>query len=218
MEYAVDLEPIAQAWSGHGYLMIGLPSRGQKGVLTQPLQCLPVYLSPLVAPSSVSAEVINLAIGRPYQRLNVRFRLGPEAEQTIHIPARKRSAVRRVALVSAFSFGSIRQDEPVCRMTFHSEDGDAASYMIRSGVTTARADHDFYPPELSNHEKITVLESVDADYRNIEDRPFKKHNYLAFFPLPEDFGPPKRIDFVSVNEYVFEVHEVLLVEDAEKGD
>lgn len=208
--YALDLPTIARRFNGDTALTVCLVSRGRAGVEPVPLMRLSVYVSPIAERGRTSRAALETAFGKDIKSLDASFRLGRGAEMVLPVAPDVAIAAGAIGIVSAFSYGSVKQDQPVCEVLGQDDRGQVRTWNLLSGVDTARTDYDVNP-EGMNHLSVAEVESWEADYLNVHDRPFQKRSYKCVIRLPKDFGRLTTLTFRSVNPYIFEVFDVVLV-------
>lgn len=210
--FELSLAPVAAMISGDSVLVLSLFPRLQASTAPVPLQNVPLYLSPSVRPGRVSARSLDVLINGDYHDLSVSFRLGRGASLTIQLPEQTRGPATAIAVVSSVSYGSVQQDEPVCEIVAKSLGANSHTWELLSGVDTARSDFDFYPQGSVNHQKVRIVESWDAEYPDVFDKPFKKHKYFTILPLPKGSRNLVSLDFISKTPFVLDVFDVALVQ------
>ncbi|MCC6796682.1 MAG: hypothetical protein IT366_16300 [Candidatus Hydrogenedentes bacterium] len=215
VEHVLDLPEIALNLSGRIDLIIGATAVGSGALAYTPLQSIAILIEPAIQQGKVPRANLEAKFGPNYVALDVSFRLGAGARQTVSIPEAWRGKVGRIGVISAFSFGPIAQDKPVCDVIAKRQDHDVDSWTMRSGSTTARTDIDFYPASEQDHAKVEIVESIDADYSDKSGSPFKRHRYLGWLEIEPGKTPLDAIEFVSTNDYVFDVFEVVLLPPAQ---
>ncbi len=209
-EYQINLKPISSVFSGNIHMTVNLLSRKNGKFVPNPLQSLSLYLSPNVGRGRVEPSVLQAAVGETPRDLSVSFRLGNGAEHKVPIPARWQKGNARIAVVSAFGFGSVDQGEQVCEVVVETKSGQH-TWELTSGVETAQADYDYYPAGTLDHDKIQIVESTDSEYLSELGQPFRKHKYIGFLEVPETLGTIKSITFNSESSVIYEVFDVLLL-------
>lgn len=208
--YALDLPSIARRFNGDIALTVCLISRGRTDVERVPLMRLSVYVSPVTERGRTSRAVLETSFGKDLRSLDASFRLGQGAEIVLPVSGEWAATAGAIGIVSAFSYGSVKQDQPVCEILVRDDRGQERVWHLLSGVDTARTDYDFNP-EGMNHRPVTEVESWEADYLNVHDRPFQKRNYRSILELPKDFGLLTTLTFRSVNPYILEVFDVVML-------
>ncbi|HPG66006.1 MAG TPA: hypothetical protein PLO37_04100 [Candidatus Hydrogenedentes bacterium] len=209
--YAIDTVPLGMAFSGLIYVTLNFPSPNTAGVALTPLQSIEADLAPTVGKAKVAASRYPEFFGKDARSLSTSFRLGLRASVEIPIPAAWQQGVTAIGVVSAFSFGSVKQGQPLCEVVVVSADGHPTTLLLESGVTTARADYDFNGPEHENHQRIAPIESTEADYLNVAGAPFKKHKYPGILPLPRPLDRASSITFRAAGSVILDVYDVLLL-------
>lgn len=208
--YALDLPTIARRFNGDVALTVCLVSRGRAGVELVPLMRLSVYVSPIAERGRTSRAALEAAFGKDLKSLDASFRLGRGAEIALPVAPELATTDGAIGIVSAFSYGSVKQDQPVCEVLGQDDRGQVWTWNLLSGVDTARTDYDVNP-EGMNHRSVAEVETWEADYLNVHDRPFQKRSYKCVITLPKDFGRLTTLTFRSMNPYIFEVFDVVLV-------
>jgi hypothetical protein len=209
--FELALAPVAATITGDAMLVLSLFPRQDSSRVPVALQRVALHISPSPRPGRVSERSLRAAIAGDYHDLSTSFRLGRNARQEIQIPPEARGPATAIGVISSASYGSAPQNEPVCEVVAKSESAATHTYSLRSGVDTARSDFDFYAPGSVNHEKATVIESWDAEYPDVFNNPFKKHMYLALFPLPAEVLNLASIEFISKTPFVLDVFDVVLI-------
>jgi hypothetical protein len=210
--FELALAPVVSAFTGDAMLVLSVFPRQKSSTSPVALQRVPVHLNPSLRPGRVSARSLSSAFTGDYHDLSTSFRLGRNARQKIQVPVETRGPATAIAVVSAVSYGSAAQDEPVCEIVTKSEGAKINTFYLLSGVDTARSDYDFYAEGSVNHEKATVIESWDAEYPDVFNKPFKKHMYLAILPLPNDAGNLAALEFISKTPFVLDIFDVVLIQ------
>lgn len=211
--FVFPLSPIASTITGDAMLSLSLFPRQQGSTLPVTLQRVPLHLEPLLRAGRISERSLNSAIPGDYHDLSVSFRLGRNARQTVRLPEQKAEPATAVAVVSSVAYGSPPQGETVCEIIARNQGGETHAWSLISGLNTARSDYDFYPPGSVNHEKTTIVESWDAGYPDVFNKPFKKHKYLAVLPLPPAARTADSLEFVSKTPFVIDIYDVALIRD-----
>lgn len=210
--FELALAPVASTSTGDAMLVLSLFPRQQASASSVALQRVPLHINPSLRPGRVSSRNLSSAITGDYHDLSTSFRLGRNARQKVQVPVETRGPATAIAVISSVSYGSPPQNEPVCEIIAKSEGAKTNTFYLRSGVDTARSDFDFYPPGSVNHEKATVIESWDAEYPDVSNKPFKKHMYLAILPLPNDARNLASLEFVSKTPFVLDIFDVVLIQ------
>lgn len=210
-EYDIDPKRFAASVNGNCAIVLSAVTRQAGGMQYEPLQELRVYVSPLPGPSGVAQESLDTELGAGYARLDQGVRLCGGARYTFDVPEPKRTAAARIAIVSAFSYGSVPQDGPVCSLRIDADDGKTQEAVLRSGVDTARTDFDYYPADKQNHAQARIIESADAGYVNLQNRPFQKHKYVSMIELAPDVGAIRSVTVQSENKFVFDIYDIALL-------
>ena len=215
--FELALAPIASAITGDSMLVLSLFPRQQASAAPVALQRVPLHLNPSSRPGRVSVRSLSSAITGDYHDLSTSFRLGRNARQKVQVPSETRGPATAIAVVSSVSYGSPPQNEPVCEIITKSEGAKTHTFYVRSGIDTARSDFDFYPPGSVNHEKAVVIESWDAEYPDVFNKPFKKHMYLAILELPSDARNLASLEFVSKTPFVLDIFDVVLIQTQQEA-
>ena len=210
--FELALAPVASTITGDAMLVLSLFPRQQASASPVALQRVPLHLNPSLRPGRVTARNLSSAITGDYHDLSTSFRLGRNARQKVQVPPETRGPATAIAVVSSVSYGSAPQNEPVCEIIVKSEGARTHTCYLRSGVDTARSDYDFYAQGSVNHEKAAVIESWDAEYPDVFNKPFKKHMYLAILPLPSDARNLASLEFVSKTPFVLDIFDVVLIQ------
>lgn len=216
--YTIRLDEISQTINGKCHMTVSLLSQKNSERAPVTLQYLVIYLSPNIRAGRIVTRNLkaNSTFGDSFRDLSLSFRLGYLAEHTINIPKEFQSGNVKVALISAFSYGSIPQDNPVCNVIATAENGQDHTWILKSGVDTARADYDAARPGTQNHEKVSAFESSDADFLDYAGMTFKRYKYLCILEVPEEIDPIVSLKFRSINQYLFEIYDVVLIPEEDK--
>jgi hypothetical protein len=205
----IDLLDTARAFNGKSHLTVNFASSAGAGSVLTPLQAVPIDLLPVISKRDVNSADVRQYLNAEFVDLDVSFRLGYRAEVTV--PVAQPVAARSLAVVSAYSYGSVPQGEPVAEVIVSYEDGTLAAFVLGSGKTTARGDYDFFGQGKLNHEKIDILESREAAYLNQNGAPFQTHKYAAAFQLPRPYRNVASVTFRSVRPVILDVYDAALV-------
>ncbi|NUM56313.1 MAG: hypothetical protein HUU46_21965 [Candidatus Hydrogenedentes bacterium] len=211
VEHTLDLPDLSQDISGRLDLVINSTSLAAGGFAYAPLQSVPILLQPRVQPGRASRSRFDALFSAGYAALDVSFRLGAGATHPVAIPEAWRDRVGRIAVISAFSFGPIAQEKPVCNVTARRGETEIQRWTMRSGVDTARTDIDYYPPDQQEHKKVAIVESIDADYPDKNGSPFKRHMYIGWLDVTPESLPIDAVTFASSSDYFFDVFDIVLV-------
>lgn len=214
--FEINLASAAASISGDSMLVLSLFPGQQNLPAPVPLQTVPLYLCPAVGSGRVSARSLSAAIAGDYHDLSASFRLGRNAKLKIPVSGQLLRPIVAIAVVSSFSYGSIPQDGPVCEIIAKGEGGQTHAWTLTSGVDTARCDYDFYAPGSVNHQQAKIVESWDAEYPNLFDKPFKKYKYLAVLPLPDTLTSLVSLEFISKCQVVVDIFDVVLVQEKQE--
>lgn len=205
----IDLLDAARAFSGKGHLSVNLASSAAAAGALIPLLAVPIELKPVLSNRDANPADIKRYVNAAFVDLDVSFRLGYQAEITI--PVDRPVPARSLAVVSAYSYGSVPQGEAVAELIVGYEDGNLAALVLGSGKTTARGDYDFFGQGRLNHDKIDILESREASYLSQTGAPFQTHKYAAVFQLPRPYRNVASITFRSVRPVILDVYDAVLV-------
>ncbi|HEO70055.1 MAG TPA: hypothetical protein ENN80_02255 [Candidatus Hydrogenedentes bacterium] len=208
----MDLEGIARVFSGYSYLTLNFRSPRAGALALTPLLGLPITLTPVIATGRIAADDFALFFGPHALRLDVSFRLGEAAFISLPVPQDAGMDVVAVGVVSAFSYGSVDQGLPLCEVTLKSGEETVETLWLESGVTTARADYDFHSHGYEKHEKITVIESIQADYLNVDGVPFMKHKYAALLEVQVPAAHIDAIAFRATSDVILDIYDVALLD------
>ena len=213
VDYALPMQNVATNITGYAYFSISFVSTELSGPATIPLMSIPLEIRPAIGPRNASARRIEVVFGVKLKDFALSFRLGPGARQEIRTPENWGASGGALGLISAFSYGSVAQGKPVCRIVVRDKNGIEATLDILSGLHTARTDYDYKPASEVDHQKVTILESMPAEYRNQLDQPFEKHKYAGAIALPETLGAIHSIKFQSASPVVFDIYDVVLLDE-----
>jgi hypothetical protein len=204
-EYPVDVRAVANAFSGHGYLLLSLRSMpGRSRDLTS-LQMVPVLVHPLIEEIKVSERSLERVVPPPYRIIPSEFRLGQGAEVRLDVPADWRAGNRRLAVMSSMSYQSLPEGAAACEIALTLGVETKAKFELDYGVHTARCDDE---PRAGG---ATVFESRDSAHLNREGRPVQLHKYIAVFDLPVEAASIDAIAFHCNAEVVLDIFGMALL-------
>ncbi len=177
------------------------------------LYVAPVSVLPKARRSKLELKDLQKAFGKNIRRLNTALRLGPSSSITIDVRDYQAFQVHGLGIVSATGYDSNpRQKQAVCKVEFMSKDPtENQTFLLESGKTTAKADHDYYPKGALKTKKIEVFSSSDAPKPNAEGMPFKIHDYVGVFNSERKLkGKQLKFSYL-LDEGMLSVNEIVLL-------
>ncbi len=211
--YTIDLPTISTMFNGAVYLSLNLTSPHWSSGRLLPLQGLRIQVTPsLEKRRNSTKDYAALFPPTTSQSLNTSFRLGYPAKVRLPIPPRPGQTLKGIAVLSAFSYGSEPQEKPICKISVNGKNKTLQTLSLRSGISTARYDYDYYPEGHLNHRKIRIVQSFEADYLNAFGAPFKKHVYLGELDCKRPSTPPTELIFQAASsEVMLDVFDIVLL-------
>jgi len=206
----IDIDRIAYSMSGEVQLAIARQSAKIDSDRLDPLLTIPFMLEPLVQSPGISRETATSLLGDDAILLPVSFRLGHAAQWESEPIGEPSGVVAAVALFSAFSYGDVKQGEPIGSIEITGPNGNKHHVTLLSGVHTARSDFDANPTA-RNHQKIRIAESTDAGYESQSGQPFERHKYIAIIDIPAGITAPVRLRIANSSRVPFDVYGIGLV-------
>ena len=185
----VDFAHPGKKYSGQGTLIISTfsPDAGDR---TEDVQYAgPVNVLTQVYPSKIADERLKDCFGKTCLPLSASFRLGQGASVTVTVPENLQKKCRGLGIISATSYDAKPfMGEQVCSIGVSSEERDK-TYYLEHGISTAKADHDFYNTGILSSKKIEVFSSKKANRKNMENKPFDIYEYAGRISFDKNQTP-----------------------------
>ena len=213
-QYTMDLQEVARAWSGYGFLSITMPPLTREGKARICVQLLPVLLTPLVETREISLTTLGKFVTPPYRIFPVHIRLEAGAVAHLDIPKIWRQGNRRLVLLSAMSYRDIKQGEPVGTIVLDTEKNGAFSLVIRSGKDTALCNYDALRSEQVDHDQVQIFDSWDSRQLDSRGNPSRLHRYITVRTLPQD-AEKRSLTGITIRceaDTVFDVYGLVLLD------
>lgn len=208
MNFRIVFPPLR--YSGRATLYVDyLP----EGALEGPaLWAQPIFIRAAAVSTEIDRRLIRETFGSEVFRLAKAFRLGPGAELELPFPMDIR-AVKAIGLVSHTNYDNdTRTGEAVAQIEFLDSGGSTReTILVRSGITTAKRDHDEYAPGTLKTRKVAVYSS-EASPRpsRATDEPYELHDYASVFVFDATVNAVSmRVRYLR-DDGIFQVGEVLL--------
>ena len=205
----LDLGPVLGEYSGLGYLVFYRPLPGPDITRREALEYAPVFIEALPRRRTVSTNEYGRFFPEDHVSLDTSVRLGHGAEAVLHLDD-PLEAHGGLGLISSFGYGSEPQGEAVAVLEFLRDGELLHDETLRAGVHTARADYDFNP-DSQNHEKISIIESTEADYLSTRGTPFMRHKYVTILN-PEHLAAADSLRIRSRSPVILEIHDLVLTD------
>ncbi len=186
-------------------LLAAPPGRNAGPGLT--LQDLPLHLGPASGRGRLRAERWEAFAGPGIRTLSASFRLCNDAVVTLPVPASPAGPAAGLAVASAYAYGVVPQGQPVMEVILRGADGERRVELL-SGVHTARADYDYFPPGSQRHERVVIVESQDAENMDSAGAPFQRHRYGGRITLDPPLREVTSLEFRLRAAVVVDVFEV----------
>ncbi|HOC73049.1 MAG TPA: hypothetical protein PKL54_09540 [Candidatus Hydrogenedentes bacterium] len=207
--FEAPMREIVYVLNGAAHLSVLLaapPGRNAGPGLT--LQDLPLHLDPASGRGRLRAERWEAFAGPGVRTLSASFRLCNDAAITLPVPASPaEAAVAGLAVSSAYAYGVVPQGNPVMEVVLRGADGERRVELL-SGVHTARADYDYFPPGSQRHERAVIVESQDAENMDSAGAPFQRHRYGGRIALDPPLREVTSLEFRLRAAVVVDVFEV----------
>ncbi len=209
--YEIDLADVALAFSGDAFMTIQQLQAAGKAAGGRALFNIPLSIHPLQRSASVEEGRLTELVGSTRHILPTQFRLGFNASTQVAIPEDARQGNGRMVIISSMAYRGMPQGDAVCKVTLESNGKVVHTLDLRSGIDTARCDHDAYEPGKLTHERAPIFASRNSPHLDQRGRPVQLHKFFATYDLPESARNVDTIRLHCLGDVVLDVYGIVLV-------
>ena len=209
--YEIDLAEVALAFSGDANLTIQQLQAAGKVADARALFNIPISILPLQRRASVEEGQLTELVGPTRYVIPTQFRLGYNASTEVAVPEDARQDSARMVIISSMAYRGMPQGDAVCTIALESKGKVVHTFDLRSGIDTARCDHDAYEPGKLAHDRAPIFASRNSPHLDQRGRPVQLHKFAATYDLPKGARNFDTIRLHCVGDVVLDVYGIVLV-------